>query len=94
MGAQDERKELSNLIRVQNLKFKLLRGHKILEIINTCKNNPSPSLLLEIGRKIKSESFLGSLILDSVYVMKPTTLLDDADVPEDSDEFKIKEWGS
>ena len=91
LGAQDERKELSNLIRVQNLKFKLLRGHKILEIINTCKNNPSPSLLLEIGRKIKSESFLGSLILDSVYVMKPTTLLDDADVPEDSDEFKIKE---
>ena len=88
LGAQTEEKELRNLIKISNIKYKILKGHFLLDLIGKC-HDPSPAHLSEIGRNLKSESFLSNLVLESVHVVKPLSLLDEKELAKDSDEYKI-----
>ena len=88
LGAQTEEKELRNLIKISNIKYKILKGHFLLDLIGKC-HDPSPAYLSEIGRNLKSESFLSNLVLESVHVVKPLSLLDEKELAKDSDEYKI-----
>ena len=89
-GAKDYQSELSYLMKVSSLKFQLLRGHYTLQLLSKCKD-PTPQSLAEIGRSMRSDQFLGNLILDTSQFIKPQTLLGSTEIDDDPVAAKLRE---
>ena len=89
-GAKDYQSELSSLMKVSSLKFSLLRGHYTLKLLSQCKD-PTPQSLAEIGRSMRSDQFLGNLILDTSQFIKPQTLLGSTEIDDDPVAAKLRE---
>ena len=89
-GARDYQSELSSLMKVSSLKFQLLRGHYTLQLLSKCKD-PTPQSLAEIGRSMRSDQFLGNLILDTSQFIRPQTLLGSTEIEDDPVAAKLRE---